>query len=275
MLKSTTKKELVIVLSLVGALVLILLVYLLVDYTEQKSSLQTQNTKTIGVAFDVNGKVLYRDSRSLDWYEVGSDGTIYSNQFLFTHEKSQAKYVFLDDSTVLQSEETLLHINSKFDLLGTLYEEKKVQDKKDGKRPPKSRRPVLELELVDGEIFASIGKKGMVKQIKTNGGTVSPETEEFSEVIVKNRNDEFAVDVIKGQVNLKAEDGADLSIRERESYTRSGGKSGTIGSVSDKKVAKYQKTGKDAKKASKGKAQERKGFDEFLSEIMSIFLPFL
>lgn len=274
MLKGTSKKDLIILFSLVGALVLISFVYLLIDYTEQNSSLQTQNNKTIGVAFDVKGKVLFRDSRSIDWYEVDSDGTIFSNQFLFTHEKSNAKYVFLDDSTVLQSEETLLHINSKFDLLGTIYEEQKKVAGKDGKKGKEDRRPVLELELVDGEIFASIGKSGMVKGIKTKEGTITPETEELSEVIVKQKKNEFAVDVIKGQVNVSSES-ENLSIGERESYSKTGNQSGTVGSVSDKKLTKYKKTGNEAKQAGKGKAQERKGFDEFVKEILSIFLPFL
>lgn len=264
------KRDVLILVTLVFAFITAVFVYLFINYTEQNISLQTQSNETIGVAFDVKGKVLYRDSQSLDWFEMGNDSPIHSKQFLFTNEESSAEYVFLDDSIVVQNAETLLFLNSKFDLLGTLYEQKTGKKASNKKAGPTS----LELELVEGEVLVSMSKTGKLRSIKTELGTISPETEELSEFIVVNKEEELSIDVIKGQVNV-TDSKLNKSIMERESFKRTKGGGEKLGSVSDKKVDKYRDYQAQAARKSEGKVKERKGFEEFLKEIVGIFLPFL
>jgi hypothetical protein len=268
-IKKSGKRDFLILVMLVVAFIAVVFIYLFINYTEQNISLQTQSNETIGVAYDVKGKVLYRDSQSLDWFEMGHDSPIHSKQFLFTNEESRAEYVFLDDSIVIQNSDTLLFVNSKFDLLGTLYQ------RETGKKAKISKgASSLEMELVEGEVLVSMSKTGKLRSIKTNLGTIAPETEEFSEFIVVNKKGELSVDVIKGQVNV-TDAKVNKSIMERESYNRKKGGSEKLGSVSDQKVEKYRDYQAKASRKSEGKVQERKGFEEFLKEIMGIFLPFL
>lgn len=269
MISSSKKKDLTILAMLFVGLLLAVSLYLFINYTEQNISLQTQSNETIGVAYEVKGDVLYRDTQSLDWFNVETDKPIYSKQFLFTNNGARAEYVFVDDSTVVQSAETLLFINAKFDLLGTLYEKQVGKDSKEAPAPTS-----LEMELVEGEVLVSMSKNGKLRSIKTNLGTISPETEKFSEVIVINKKNELSVDVIKGQVSL-SDSTSVKSLNERESLKKTSGGKEQLGSISDKKMDKYRSYQAQASKKSQGKVKERKGFEDFLKEIVGIFLPFI
>ena len=158
----------------------------------------------------------------------------------------------------MQSPDTLLAVNSKFDLLGTLYKQQGAKNVKN-----KVGDNSFELDLVDGEILVSMSKNGKLRSVKTNIATISPETEESSEFIVVNKTNEMTVDVIKGQVNVSG-DKLNKSVMERESFNvkRSGAEK--FSSVSDEKVDKYRNYQVEAKRESKDRMKERKGFEDFL-----------
>ncbi len=154
----------------------------------------------IGVISSSKNDVRIRYGDSVSWLPANKDEELFSDSYVFTGEGSDAKLLFVDQSVILLSKNSLVHLN--FSSL-----ESKLSNKKNE----------VGLELISGKVNVKLNEKSMLDKVKVNDSILELDEKSIVRVDIANSGKNVQVSVVEGGVDVRDKRQGRIPVKKGES----------------------------------------------------------